>query len=571
MILFFALLFYHGSLRYINGATSCHRLLNEGRIERYHIWQPTGCMIHWYDLLDFNQCSRSITESPSTIDKSLLATRKAFNDRIDPGEWLRTRKQEQERLKIEKQDKRKSNFFYTFVGDERLYMIYRTFINTVKYHSNLLRKKSSIVDKKKDDEKITHKFYPFVYKHAKNLTYIDENFILQYFSVQTFNDYLYGLLNSWSNNDSLRPHILILGLGLYDGIRDNASSESLKYFESNLTSIKQHLLTNFSTTTTVFWFGQPRLFLTEHNFQFSDRSYQQNEYLSEFLLKTNSYIDQMNEIARRVFHHTNMYWHSSTLLEEYSSLSNENKFLYDDNNDEYFDLNILNDDDDKFKNGIDHSSSVSSSSSSSWLFSSSTKTDALNILNLRQSNFSWMAQFDSDDQFQNQNETVHFSYAPLKRNHTVLTTSMLNSGKIHEFYKLSSFTRHTCVQILLNALCNPLLLPDDGTCCAQVPPLTRLQFIISLILGCSITFFIIYIVYRVRYVFILKRTRPLGTRYAKPHDLEEENQQLKNETNSTANGHCHINGAFKKEIDDEIDEANETLLSMTNEHDDGIK
>ena len=71
-------------------------------------------MIHWYDLLDFNQCTRLITQSSSTIDKSLIATRKAFNNRIDPGEWLRTRKQEQQRLKQEKQDKRKINFSYTF-------------------------------------------------------------------------------------------------------------------------------------------------------------------------------------------------------------------------------------------------------------------------------------------------------------------------------------------------------------------------------------------------------------------------------------------------------------------------
>ncbi|CAF1329378.1 unnamed protein product [Rotaria sordida] len=74
LLLFFALLFYHGSLRYIKGATSCHRLLNEGRIERYHVWQPTGCMIHWYDLLDFNQCTRLITQSSSTIDKKCCKT-----------------------------------------------------------------------------------------------------------------------------------------------------------------------------------------------------------------------------------------------------------------------------------------------------------------------------------------------------------------------------------------------------------------------------------------------------------------------------------------------------------------
>jgi hypothetical protein len=247
LIFFFGLLFYHGSLRYIKGATSCHRLLNEGRIERYHVWQPTGCMIHWYDLLDFNQCTRLITESSSTVDNSLLAMRKAFNNRIDPGEWLRTRKQERQRLKQEKQDKRKIDFSYTFVGDERLYMIYRTFINTIKYRSNLSRKKKAANKIEKHETKPTHKSYPFVYKHAKNLTYTDENFILQYYSLQNFNDYLYNLLNSWSTNTSIRPHVLIFGLGLYDGIRENASAETIKSFEGNLTRVKQLLLSNFSS------------------------------------------------------------------------------------------------------------------------------------------------------------------------------------------------------------------------------------------------------------------------------------------------------------------------------------
>ena len=563
MAIFFALLFYHGSLRYIKGATSCHRLMNEGRIERYRVWQPTGCMIHWYDLLDFNQCARLITESPSTIDKCLLATRRAFNDRIDPGEWLRTRKQEQERLKLEKQDKRKTNFFYTFVGDERLYMIYRTFINTIKYHSNLSRKKPSTVEKKKDDDKQQHKSYPFVYKHPKNSSYTDENFVLQYYSVQTFDDYLYNLLYSWSNNGSIRPHVLIMGLGLFDGIRDNVSAESSRFFEGNLTRIKQNLMTNFSSTTTVFWFGQPRLSLTERHFQFTDRFYRQNEYLIEFLPKVNSFIDQMNDIARRVFHRTNIYWHSSTLLEEYSSSSNENKFLYDDSNDEYFEINIpLVDDEDESINVLNSDLSDSSTS---------TKISTLSNSHGGLTNSSSIISFMMDENSNNSSEAYYYSLGFLTKNRTAITTWMINTGKIHEFYKLSSFTRHTCVQILLNALCNPLLLPDDGTCCAQVPPLTRLQFIISLILGCSITFFIIYIVYRIRYVFILKRTRPRTSRYGKLPSHDEQHKEQKNDKHSTSNGHCHMNGAFKTEITDETDEANQTLLSIGNDTDEGSR
>ena len=73
-------------------------------------------------------------------------------------------------------------------------MIYRTFINTIKYHSNLSRKKSLINKKKKEDFKQQHKQYQYIYKHSKNLTYTNENFILQYYSIQTFNDYLYNLL-----------------------------------------------------------------------------------------------------------------------------------------------------------------------------------------------------------------------------------------------------------------------------------------------------------------------------------------------------------------------------------------
>jgi hypothetical protein len=550
LLLFFALLFYHGSLRYIKGATSCHRLLNEGRIERYHVWQPTGCMIHWYDLLDFNQCTRLITQSSSTIDKSLIATRKAFNNRIDPGEWLRTRKQEQQRLKQEKQDKRKINFSYTFIGDERLYMIYRTFINTIKYHSNLSRKKTTTTKKTKEDVKQQHKQYPFIYKHNKNLTYTNENFILQYYSIQTFNDYLYNLLYSWTNNNSIRPHVLIIGLGLFDGLRENASSDTVKYFEGNLTRIKQNLLTNLSSTTTIFWFGQPHLSLNEHLFQFSQHSlYQQNEYLNEFIPKINSYIDRINSIARHIFYHTNIFWHSSTLLEEYSSLSNENTFLYDDNNDEYFDNNHLNDDndDDELPNEMEHDD---------LSISSTTTTVTNNFI----SNLSSIIHFDLDENSNNQSEIIYYSYLPLKKNHTILSTSMINSGKIYEFYKLSSFTRHTCVQILLNALCNPLLLPDDGTCCAQVPPLTRLQFIISLILGCSITFFIIYIVYRIRSVFILKRKSHTKLKYGKHVNHDEQQPHHHHESNNQIpNGHCHINGAFNKDED----EANQQLLTPT--------
>ncbi|UJR25313.1 hypothetical protein I4U23_006664 [Adineta vaga] len=559
LLLFFALLFYHGSLRYIKGATSCHRLLNEGRIERYHVWQPTGCMIHWYDLLDYNQCTRLITQSSSTVDKSLLATRKAFNNRIDPGEWLRTRKQEQQRLKQEKQDKTKIDFSYTFIGDERLYMIYRTFINTIKYHSNLSRKKPSTINKEKD-HKQQHKQYPFVYKHEKNLTYTNENFILQYYSVQTFNDYLYNLLYSWTTNTSIRPHVLIIGLGLYDGLRENASLDTMKYFEGNLTRIKQNLLTNISLTTTIFWFGQPHLALNEHLFQFSHNSLQQQqiEYINEFIPKLNSYIDRMNSIAKHVFYHTNIYWHSSTLLEEYSTISNENAFLYDDNNDEYFVTYDREDYDDDNNNNVESTHNLeqndltqSSSSSSS---SSSTTTILPNLLSL--------LYLDFDDSSSNQTEIIYYSYMPLRKNHTALSTSLINSGKIYEFYKLSSFTRHTCVQILLNALCNPLLLPDDGTCCAQVPPLTRLQFLLSLILGCSITFFIIYIVYRVRYVFILKRKSHINLNYGKQIHHDEQHIQHQ-ENNSIPNGHCHMNGAFTKDVNEDGEEADQQLLTPT--------
>jgi len=498
-------------------------------------------MIHWYDLLDFNQCTRLITQSSSTIDKSLIATRKAFNNRIDPGEWLRTRKQEQQRLKQEKQDKRKINFSYTFIGDERLYMIYRTFINTIKYHSNLSRKKTATINKEKSKLK-QHKQYQFIYKHLKNLTYTNENFILQYYSVQTFDDYLYNLLSSWTNINSLRPHVLIIGLGLYDGLRDNASLDTMKYFEGNLTRIKQNLLTNLSLTTTIFWFGQPHISLNEHLFRFSQHSlYQQNEYLNDFIPKLNTYIDRMNSIANHIFYHTNIYWHSSTLLEEYSSISNENIFLYDDNNDDYFDNNHINDENDE------NDDPISSTEHEDLTQSSSTTITTPSL-----------SYFDLDDQLNNHTEIIYYSYIPLKKNHTILSTSMINSGKIYEFYKLSSFTRHTCVQILLNALCNPLLLPDDGTCCAQVPPLTRLQFLISLILGCSITFFIIYIVYRIRSVFILKRKNPINLNYGK-HIYHNEQQTQHKENNQISNGHCHVNGAFNEDGD----EADQQLLTPT--------
>ncbi|CAF4016048.1 unnamed protein product [Rotaria sordida] len=568
LLLFFALLFYHGSLRYIKGATSCHRLLNEGRIERYHVWQPTGCMIHWYDLLDFNQCTRLITQSSSTIDKSLLATRKAFNNRIDPGEWLRTRKQEQQRLKQEKQDNRKINFSYTFIGDERLYMIYRTFINTIKYHSNLSRKKSQIINNNNNNNK-QNKSYQFIYKHSKNLTYTNENFILQYYSIQTFNDYLYNLLYSWTNNNSIRPHVLIIGLGLYDALRDNASFDTIKYFESNLTRIKQNLLTNLSLTTTIFWFGQPHISLNEHLFQFFQHSlYQQTEYLNELIPKLNSYIDRMNSIARHIFYHTNIYWHSSTLLEEYSSISTENTFLYDDNNDEYFDNNHINDetDDEQLTNDNEHDDITQSlsSSSSSLPSSSLTTTTAATSINDFITNLSSIMQLDIDDNLNNHSDIMYYSYLLLKKNHTISSTLLINSGKIYEFYKLSSFTRHTCVQILLNALCNPLLLPDDGTCCAQVPPLTRLQFLLSLLLGCSITFFIIYIVYRIRSVFILRRKSRIKLKYGKHSSNHIEQQKQYQDKNShTPNGHCHINGAFNKDVNEDGEEPDQQLLTPT--------
>jgi hypothetical protein len=229
----------------------------------------------------------------------------------------------------------------------------------------------------------------------------------------------------------------------------------------------------------------------------------------------------LNAIARHVFYHTNIYWHSSTLLEEYSSLSNENTFLYDDNNDEYLEMNLSNN---MNENDVDHdnardnepSKNPPSESSMHSLFTTSPFSKTMLFA------LSWMSHADFDDSSNSQNETVYYSYVPLRKNQTVLSTIMINSGKIHEFYKLSPFTRHTCVQILLNALCNPLLLPDDGTCCAQVPPLTRLQFLISLILGCSITFFIIYIVYRIRSVFILKRKRSSKLRYGKLLNHDEQ-------------------------------------------------
>ena len=150
----------------------------------------------------------------------------------------------------------------------------------------------------------------------------------------------------------------------------------------------------------------------------------------------------------------------------------------------------------------------------------------------------------------------------LRKNHSMLTTLLINSGRIYEFYRLSSFTRHTCVQILLNALCNPLLLPDDGTCCAQVPPLTRLQFLISLLLGCSITFFIVYIVYRIRSVFILKGKSSIRLKYGKPSNHIEQQKQYQDKK-PYANGHCHMNGAYRKDINEDGDEPDQQLLTPT--------
>ena len=266
-----------------------------------------------------------------------------------------------------------------------------------------------------------------------------------------------------------------------------------------------------------------------------------NEYLNEFLPKLNSYIDRMNSIARHIFYHTNIYWHSSTLLEEYSSISSENTFLYDDSNDEYFDNHYTNDDEDEEVNNNHHRSEQQDLTQSS---SSTTTTTVSNPNNSTSS----ILPFDLDENANNQTEIVYYSYIPLKKNRTVLSTPMINSGRIFEFYKLSSFTRHTCVQILLNALCNPLLLPDDGTCCAQVPPLTRLQFLISLILGCSITFFIIYIVYRIRSVFILKRKSHRNSKYGK-HVNHDEQSKSHQDNHPIGNGHCHMNGAFHEDGD----------------------
>ncbi|CAF4382644.1 unnamed protein product [Rotaria sordida] len=88
----------------------------------------------------------------------------------------------------------------------------------------------------------------------------------------------------------------------------NASFDTIKYFEGNLTRIKQNLLTNLSLTTTIFWFGQPHISLNERLFRFFQHSlYQQTEYLNELIPKLNSYIERMNSIARHIFYHTNIY------------------------------------------------------------------------------------------------------------------------------------------------------------------------------------------------------------------------------------------------------------------------
>ena len=215
---------------------------------------------------------------------------------------------------------------------------------------------------------------------------------------------------------------------------DNASLDTIKYFEGNLTRIKQNLLTNLSSTTTIFWFGQPHLALNEQLFHFSQHSLnQQNEYLNEYIPKLNSYIDRMNSIARHIFYHTNIYWHSSTLLEEYSSISNENIFLYDDNNDEYFNNNYNNDDDD------DNDNNLTNNNEHITQLSSSTTTTTTIINKNSTTNFSSIIHLDFDDYSINHTEIIHYSYIPLKKNRTILSISMINSGKIYEFYKLSSF------------------------------------------------------------------------------------------------------------------------------------
>ncbi|CAF0987357.1 unnamed protein product, partial [Didymodactylos carnosus] len=219
---------------------------------------------------------------------------------------------------------------------------------------------------------------------------------------------------------------------------------------------------------------QPHLNINEDLFVVNDDK--QNPYLYEFIHKINSYLDNINHITKDIFHKTNIfYWHSSTLLQQttFSSSSYPQNFIYDDDTDE----NPRQNDE-----------------------TTSTLTPAESTaVNIEQ---------NGDDLFTN-DEITFYSYLKLKNNRTVLTTAMINSGHIYEFYKLTSFSRHTCVQILLNLLCNQRLLPDDGTCCAQVPPLTRLQFLMSLLLGLLITLFIIYIVYRIRATFLFRRKKNL--------------------------------------------------------------
>ena len=72
--------------------------------------------------------------------------------------------------------------------------------------------------------------------------------------------------------------------------------------------------------------------------------------------------------------------------------------------------------------------------------------------------------------------------------------------------------------------------------------------LISLILGCSITFFIIYIVYRIRSVFILKRKSHSKLKYSKQNLNHDEQSKLHQDKNPLSNGHCHINEHLMKKV-----------------------
>lgn len=229
---------YHGILNYRYGSDSCNWLLSKGRFKGDKEWQPYGCMMHKYSQIDTRRCFRYL----------------AF--------WGNKNQ-------------------FVFIGDSRVRMLYKTFINHLDPNdshnrSSLLANQRS--DTSFEDPKLKMKA---IYIHADEM----QNSVRQ--------------LLAKFEADTPSPSVVIAGFTHQGFLGGNVTTELLKAYTFNLTKLVVPFDKLVAKKSKVLWKLQDRV--------------NEEKIVDSWKAVQNEDIDKFNRVAREVFRYSGAnVWESSS-------------------------------------------------------------------------------------------------------------------------------------------------------------------------------------------------------------------------------------------------------------------